>query len=460
MKILWRKRFYKPNFDYDPNNPGAAPELLKDYKLMMADDGTPIGCDVCPCDEAWYIVTICPCDACVPDPFFLIGLPIVDGNGNPIKGEISGHELQIRKVVIGNDIPSDSSETGEYPHYYGWPSDVPTGAILWAIEHETRQAPSYSGTIEAKVVVDGSIVTEWNGGAYAPSSTMKIGDGISDETSSTELLEVCHTFTTAGIHWLDLIVVFHGDNGEPDVKYTVRNMVRVGPPASAGLDWIGAAAVVSQPLFEDTCGLFVSHPEYGTPVAVNMVVLKGPFATREDAEYVLSAFGGLIRAYAKTCVCNTNCDSDWWKIEGVEDGGLTHWSGGGGDSGIYCEYGYTEYEAVLNERLADYYGLTITPKFTLPDGSTQVAPWSGIVPPCWWLSFDAVGVQEPFAFDPDDDGILFGSGFWPDPPNTICALDNEESPYYEAAWAYDSGTHEGVPGNSEELADYLESLEA
>jgi hypothetical protein len=39
-----------------------------------------------------------------------------------------------------------------------------------------------------------------------------------------------------------------------------------------------------------------------------------------------------------------------------------------------------------------------------------------------------------------------------------CCVENEDSPFYGAAWEYNSETKDGVPGNSDELADYTESM--
>ena len=436
-------------------------EYLSTYRILLknGDTGLVYKCPCCPCvDRKWYIVTVCPCGNCGNARAAFIGSPL-SVDDEVVTCDYGDYDNVPVKALIMWGATS-TSEDGKVSGVdcYVYPKNV----VLLAIRHTTDAAP-FTGTVTAEVYIDGEKArTDWSQG-ISQGQTIDIGDGVTGENVSTELLEVDHTFEETGWHTIDLRITFSAA-GETPRSYTCRAALRI---VDAGEDfdaapWIGSVGVVpeTQGIYTRDCIIEGKLPGTSEKTGMYLDILKGPFDTKEDADYVRDHWSGLIEAYAETCVCDVDCPNDYWKVEGIADDWLTHYSGGGGGSAAMCEIGWLEYDASLNEDFADYLGISVSPEFLRPDGTIISAPWSGLVPPCWTLQFRATGQQGDMGWtdDPNYEPLIWGDGFWPVEPTKKCCRYDEESIYYGAAWGYDTETHEGVPGNSEDLADYLESL--
>lgn len=473
MKLFWRRLFYKPNPAYDPEHPELYPKYLKEYRTMVArDDKTPIGCDICPCEQGWNIVTICPCDTCNDDTQGFVGSPVLDGE-DQVTADWPGDGLTHKLFALGIDYAAGTDATGS--GYAGQPGEFsgnyPRGYALWAIKHETRAAPAYAGNVRAEVFIDGDRALVGTAGTdywedeYAPGSAGMIGDGVVGESATTELLQCLHTFSDSGLHRIDLKISFIGANGEGTTSYVVEKILRMGPPSTASLDWIGDVAIAQVEETFDDCGgktLRVSSPVagYSPKIPVGMVVLKGPFDTRADAEYVLATWGGFIAAYAQTCVCESSCATDVFCADGVDSYGggliLTMFAAGG-EASAGCETGWLKYEATFDEEMAEAGSYSIEPRLFLPDGTDSSAGWSGLIPPCAILYFKITGVSAPYDFG----GFSpIGGNFSPLEPTTVCCAEDSGSPYFEEEWDYTPGDAEnpptGVPANSANVANWKE----
>lgn len=434
---------------------------LSTHRMLLKNDDTGLvyKCPCCPCDSAWYIVTVCPCANCGNARAAFIGSP-VSVDDEEVTCDYGDYDNVLVKALTMSGATS-TSEDGRvsWVDCYVYPKNV----VLLAIRHTTDAAP-FTGTVTAEVYIDGEKArTDWSKG-ISQGQTIDIGDGVTGENVSTELLEVDHTFEETGGHTVDLRITFSAAVETPR-SYTCRAALRI---VDAGEDfdaapWIGSVGVVPETQGIDTWDCIIEGKLPGTSEKTGMYldILKGPFDTKEDADYVRDHWSGLIEAYAKTCVCDVDCPGDYWKVEGIEDGVLSHYSGGDGDSGAGCEYGWIEYEASLNEDFAAYLGISVSPEFVRPDGTKTSAPWSGLVPPCWILQFRPTGQQGDMDWldDPNYEPLI-GGGFWPVEPTEDCCLYDEASPYYEAEWGFTPGDEynpsTGVPGNSADLANYNE----
>ena len=460
--------------------PDASPESppLKDYQLMLARQATddvssaqPVGCMICPCvDRKWYIVTVCPCAGYLCDkcPYEFIGSMIPAGETPPyfVQASYAGRSTHFQVYDILYEAPIDWSTTGGHVgNQEFWVVVAPLNSIIWAVRHTTAPAP-FASTVESRVIIDGEYAGDWNGEA-ATNEEVAIGDSVVPGISAqVDCILVDHAFTESGFHTVDLKVVFTGKNGEGTTGYTVRHIIRVGPK-SGTLNWLNQVGIVPEEYVFDDCGslcLRVSDEEVSR-VAAYTSVLKGPFDSRADALEVLTTWNGLINAYAKTCVCEVGC----WYADLLADGideldgkfVLTRFASGlDMGAGYFCDEGWARYDvSSANDNFQDEFpDWSITPwLYDERDGSWTQAGVKGVIEPCQNLLFVVTGEGvSAIGFDLDID-IGLGT-VEPLSPPSPCCLEDEESIYYEAAWDYDSGTHEGVPGNSEELADYLESL--
>lgn len=192
MTLLWRREFTDPE--------------LNSYRLMMKASGTKLvqKCDICPCENGWYIVTYCPCDSCVNHEPIFIGEMVFD-DGEPVTAEwgsgqdtykLRALEIAAYPLSCGTDGLTESGGWGQ--------TTTVKGAILWAIKHLTKAAPFNCGSgggggyVQASVFIDGEGITDWTG-TIAEDEQMYIGDGVVGESISTELLEVGPCVADAGV---------------------------------------------------------------------------------------------------------------------------------------------------------------------------------------------------------------------------------------------------------------------
>lgn len=449
---------------------------LVDCKLMLARNETeevaaemPLVCAICPCKEGWRIVQLCTCEECVQQTLQFIGTTTPQDDGS-VTAVYEGETINFVHLIMAYNGHSDWSDLGEV----GEPVVLvyPINSVLWAVSHTTEPAP-FSGTVTAKLYVDGLLQTSWSGLAYA-NEEVEIGDGnIAGLSAEMDVMGVDYAFESIGIRKLDLKITFTGNGGQTS-GYTVRYLVRI-VIAENQLAIRTPFLLQEQAAFElsdcayphprGVTGEYDSVSAYVSPVKHGIDEV-GTYETKEEAEYVLETWGDLIRAVAETCTCTPGPIGDFWKAEGCEDGSLSHWAGGGGSSSVpYIgssggDHGYVYYEAEPIQDLYDHFGITVTPTLIrFPDMAEIETGWSGIVPPCWGLIFK-VDTAETIGFSdyPNYDIGLGGAGYW-SLVHEECAIDDEYSPFYGAAWDYDMETNEGVPANSVELADYIGSLE-
>ena len=489
--------------------PDANPESppLKDYRLMLARRATddvssaqPVGCMICPCvDRKWYIVTVCPCAGYLCDkfPYEFIGTMIPAGETPPyfVQASYAGRSTHFQVFDISYEAPIDWSTTGGHVGNQEFRVDVaPLNSIIWAVRHTTAPAP-FASTVESRVIIDGEYAGDWNGEA-ANNEEVAIGDSVVPGISAqVDCILVDHAFTESGFHTVDLKVVFTGKNGEGTTGYTVRHIIRVGPK-SGTLNWLNQVGIVPEEYVFDDCGspcLSVSDEEVSR-VAAYTSVLKGPFDTYDDANFVYTTWKTLIDHYAASCACERpNCDVghvlgfNFWSDTPVAINGNYYWmyEGYGGyddpHAGAGCDHGYIEYEVTKGSYV-------VLMRWYEGGYTGETVPTSGILKPC--EGFSAFSTEEPDPDDPDfDDKWGFAGDHWiagtpdekckfcygpksdwvSDPTKSECVYLLNTGPGTPAAyfsdWGYTltdaengDGDPHGIPENSEHLRDYTESL--
>lgn len=462
--VFWKSAIKTTDFFSGLKKPSKGQAfVIDDYSFGLV-------CPACPCDDGdWYIVCFCPCTICMK-----VGRCFI---GNPIGDEFSlqrwpgdDEDYVPRALDIPYTLQQDSrQESFLLGRVATWPVVWTTeNCRLWLVSHTTpMDAPVLSGTIDATLYVDGSPIK-----VYSESFLFLIarpivigGDNLPYIDLSEEGNPNAYKFGK-GAHNLDLYVEIKDDNGVVLEKYTCRvGVVCVGEDADGG-EWIGTPVILrsEQVVGEggSDCPYTVPHPSLPFDVTMYPVVLKGPFDSYLDASLVLTYFEDLIEVYAATCACDTVCPNFILQGDNVEEseyveGELRLWNSGtgiGGESeGWYCEYGWGYYNAGVYEDVAD--GATITPRLADPFGNVSDASWEGLIPPCYTLYFAVSGVQNGHWFG---EVSVIGGQAYPVIPGAKCALENTLSPYFNADWDYDMDAHTGVPGNSEELRDYIYSL--
>ena len=450
--------------------PDANPESppLKDYRLMLARQATddvssaqPIGCMVCPCDKGWSIVTVCPCNDCNQFPWAFMGARIPAGDEPPyfVQATYEGRTTHLYVYDISYSAPIDWGTTnGHVGNSEFNVIQVPIGIVLWAISHKTPAAP-FASDVEVRLLIDGVYAGGWEGEA-GNGEQVDIGDGdVVGISQPVACVPIEHIFSESGFHTLDLKVVFAGTEGQGTWGYTVRYIVRVGPKNDT-INWLGEVGIVPEDMVFDDCGHSFLRLEQGSDsVAAYLSLLKGPFDNREDAQIVLDTWSGLIAAYASTCVCEPECVAGSLIADAIKEFDGRHILtrlAAGDDAEYTCEDGWAEYDVTdANENFQlDFPNMSIAPWFYTADGRWVPAGNTGIIAPCDKLLFVVSGGEVGGL------GMTVGSLGNVNPLTTadVCCLEDEESPFYEAAWDYDTGTHEGVPNSTAELADYLESI--
>ena len=459
MSLLWRQRFLLPDGE------GYA----KNYRLMMRNPDTRLAylCDRCPCDGGWSIVALCACNFCGPaDPFFIGDQVEVDSD--TVTAEYDGETYDLVLLNIENQAIPDTamSDDGTWGQREAWPvcHGIEGSTRLWGVRHFSRKAPEHDGYYNVQVILDGTVAVEWDGTPYVPGEGAWVGDQVPTANKNVNAIMVDHLFDEEGDHTVDLKVSFIGDNDEPTVSYTLRVAVFIVKNSAVDPLEPGQAIIVPHKVAQEE-GCIVRGEVFGSPVRLYFhSVLKGPFDSLEDAEYVLSTFSGIIKCYAKTCVCPQLCTVDKATCVKVGDGFGGHtttpelWFGSGDEQpfprGCSTEWLVVEYSALANGVSNDCeirvtYGGYDGKIFLSFTAQSAGGPYHILIPPCTfletWVMPSTTGSLELQA-----DGWTVSRG--------TCCLDDPDSPYYEAVWVYDTDTNEGVPNNSAELADYLESI--
>jgi hypothetical protein len=234
---------------------------------------------------------------------------------------------------------------------------------------------------------------------------------------------------------------------------------------------IGDVMIVSHPDSEDdvSCkyakdySLTIDGYSYDlSDICHQLVILKGPFATYAEAEYVLDAWNDFILAYARTCACTNSCEGDELAYGRENLDGPAYFDPSG-DAGVTpapdaCQTAYTWYrwtvEVGPGEIEAEFWVVDPVNGAELIDSvSTTGAITSktirGIIKPCGdaYLMI-RVGSGGGASFAVSGDYGYLGE-------ESPCVIEDPASPYYEDPWDYVPSTKTGVPANSDELAHFL-----
>ena len=458
MSLLWRQRFFRPD---------GGEGYAKNYRLMMRNPDTRLAylCDRCPCDGGWSIVVLCACGSCGPaDPFFIGDQVEVDSG--TVTAEYDGETYDLVLLNIENQATPDTamSDDGTWGQREAWPvcHGIEGSTRLWGVRHFSRKAPEHSGYYNVQVILDGTVAVEWDGMPYVPGESAWVGDQVPTANKNVNAIMVDHLFDEEGDHTVDLKVSFIGDNDEPTVSYTLRVAVFIVKNSNVDPLKPGQAIIVPHKLAQGG-GCIVRGEVSGNPVRLYFHdVLKGPFDRLEDAEYVLSTFSGIIKCYAKTCVCSgiskrKSIGIEYWRKDTDPDSpsygkwiGDDHGSVGSPTARVGSPF--TPIEVILYSSGIAYWGA-----FDENGDFRGAVSGTYLIPTCWWIQ--PLCDSDPYDVGPMPDPIELIGGEWGDvPPDKPCCLDDPDSPYYEAVWVYDTNTGEGVPNNSAELADYKASL--
>lgn len=470
MSLFWRKAFTWSE--------GGVLPVLHTFYAMMKRISTKLAylCGCCPCHK-WYIAALCPCGSCVSATPCFLGEPVLVGEKQVTADYGSEtYDLVALDIVVEETTPElDASSFTEFPVDC---LDTSIGCILWAIRHQTRVAPSYAGTVEASVYVDGVEVADWSD-SYTPSERLYIGDGTMGESIASNTMGVDHVFDAGGVHNLDVMVRFIGAGSEPMVAYTMRRSIQIHVPPE-DVEWMGAPFVAPDYAFEveesGACRYIGRISPWDYDINMQIVELKGPFDTQEEAAWVLNHWEAFITAYSQTCLCTGGCEAEFFGPHHLAEeqvgGGYKIEEAGGVDDGadtVYCETGWMEFEGHTS---ADTEFRLYTPDGTLvftfksellpPDTYLLVG---FVVPPCWKV--EMYYTSNPEFLDEGELPTLIDGEFWPlgfhslfggSSSNDPCILTDAESIYYGDEWDYIprcAGGPDGVPNNTEELKDHL-----
>lgn len=454
-----------------------------------AKGGAAFRCDCCPCyTGGWYIATVCPCLNCGHAGPAFIGDLIPEGNAFVTVDWGPNNEMvNLKCLTMQKLTPRDSANDPNHP--FGsvarWPCmTVPTKSILYAVRHKTIPAP-FDGSVGAKLYLNGAFIGSYQGPqACSENDEVEIGYEL-DVSAPVIGLGVYEQFSSEGINNVDLVVTFHPSaEGVEDVVYACRTSITVVDPGEEfngeTRPWVGTVGIVPEYTNLDIqeCVIEGEDPVSHMTVGMYFKALKGPFATRADAEAVLAEFGAFIRAYAASCdVCEQGpCDIGVFGIDQVV-----------GSSG-WCEieeFGAIDDRAPGPRSCTDAWlrwtgweiNLTEGAPFEIKverwnyDGTIDEIPYDsvpsdGVFPPCSGgyhvyvqkidPNFDWANIHDWMSIEGYDE-YLFAH------PN--CVVTDEESQFYEYLWDYEHpGDLEhpedfvegqtGVPNNTQEWLDY------
>jgi len=305
-------------------------------------------CDCCPCVESWYIVGLCWCDVANCDfetkcrigwPAYLTGhdptttppclpqdvIPVTDCDG-----------VSVRKFTMWkHDAWVDKA--GNNDTFFCF--DANLGCVIQAIEHEVT-VPVECAQIWATLYIDGEFKQNWEFSAgYTLGQVLKIGNDYFADDNADEyrvpLLKVLlgeqacdygYEFDSVGDHTVDLIVRFLDGNDQALNKDGCRSIVRIydsHTPEIEGLEalthpYVGDVFIVPRRMLQ-SLGITSVGGEIDTSCTwfgpngwvFYGHIMKGPFDTREDAEYVCAEeevngenWRSLMQRWANYCQCS------------------------------------------------------------------------------------------------------------------------------------------------------------
>lgn len=434
------------------------------YKLMIKNGHLVPKGNICPCNDKWYIVSVCPCPNCQRHRKYFLGSTVMSGE-DPVTIEYAGDPTTLYALNIAWHSPVDSATNNPPGKADQWAADnIPLGAILLAVSHVTNETPYENCSVHAELFIDGVSKAEWSGGGYSSGVAVEIGSGITGQ-STAKVLEVAegagHVFESAGCnHNVDLVVTFSAI-GRESVVYSCRQTYRVVDGGSEFvMPWVGDIAVIpySPRMFDFACVIEGQHPTYGIQMAMYINPLRGPFDSQADAAATLAHFAAFIHAYAATCTCDNDCGSVGMAADGLAYHDGSWWldrAAAGDNANAGCDTGWMEYDySIIKDEFPE--GASVQAVLTDPFGGEHEADETGLIPPCWRLAFRAIGFGGHETFE---DSPLSGGA-----TGTLtvkCVTDDDESEFYGLRWDYipwdenvPATPPEGVPNSSSELRNY------
>jgi hypothetical protein len=437
--MMWRRHFATP----------MGVEPVKDYHLMMIENpDTHLikRCSTSPCPAGWYIATLCPPNENCGD---YLGCRVGQvcsyptDSDDPLYDEdhagdyVTRDGYPVNAVTIDPHTPTDLNNPPPGQPRNFFPTvftlfDAAVNCELIAIRHTTDDAP-FDGEVSAKYYLDEEEVGVAAPAACEAGKPVQIGISQWDEGIDFAATEVDHTFTEPGVYDLDIVVTFVATDTitYPDpVVRTHRAVIRIFDPDDYAESPTTASFFVMESFHVDADpGIYEANmfagtiPGYGGSIYLKPVVLKGPFETQADAEYVLDNFSTLISDFASSeCACGATCEH-WphdigpelpelesgsgsfprmcrWSSFGGEDDG---WGGPGGNCKVplYGEWDVNENAASVELR---WFNEKDEPQGTHSGGSYTC-------PPCWY--------GETWALT-DEEGNLLDGNYEPldEPPSS------------------------------------------
>lgn len=297
MGALWRKQFRR-----------TAEEAVHRLSMKNKTTGMAKRCECDPCMErdllakaGWNIVTVCPCSECDP--------------AQPVLGDQTDGAFHCDapfRPVVALDFGGSL-----------WPGAcrmAKVGFTLDAVSH-LLPARAETGGYNAKIYVTPPcgptvLVGEYGeeypaaGGWIGDGSTFCNSDGVPAE-SPVNLVKIDppYVFSDAGVYAVSLKVSATNGMGVPEESYSRRiGMLVIDRVAGGGTDGaVTHGSVFVVPDYYDFGGCQedaeYTHGEETIDTIGEVVVLKGPFSTKAEAERVMADFEELIKAYADSCAC-------------------------------------------------------------------------------------------------------------------------------------------------------------
>lgn len=368
--------------------------------LVLSDAKTGLvhSCKCCPC-QSWDIVTVCQrgiavdCDTPdTPCEWIDISLTSADDAGC----------LKFSRAFLST-------------------------AVLDIVRWATFNAP-FSGSVEFTPYMDGV--------AFAEPETITMTEGLPVSYSTDAWGDVLE----AGAHHVSIHASFYNSG---TAEFTVADRCACVLSYDLGANPSLHGVYILPTLMRETEGAYCISD------TLQFQLLKGPFDTKADAEYVEENWRALIADYAATCACEKD-------FCGTEGGGDATWGaygtaylditdqfdeiGGGFRISAPCP---RDMEVEFSS-----WSTTGTDTVEVINADTLATIWGGgvgtfTIPACTDILIVAKGGNGGTA-------NIYCVATSDDPPD--CEIPNED-------WFYDADENTGVPSGSGQLADYLASLE-
>ena len=377
--------------------------------MMLADTTTGLmkSCACCPCVE-WGIAYLCPRR--------YVDCP----DGSP-----------------GDCVPSvtlyDSDLCHEIKKAFLY------GKQLSRVEWGDTYTPEANGSVELKLYFDGVLIkTQTVNFLYDVPLVLAL-DGMAVNMEM-------------GAHRITVVATFSDDTENP-------------------LEWCACILVISDDIPRDLTNRSVVPWTLDPCVDEDyeLVMVKGPFATPQDADYVNATFDYILSDYIRACRCpelecgpSDDAMNGYWESDGAEQGDIF------GQSWV-CETEMTWHiDYNVEGGVIFLEGEDGTPYWRSDD-----APEGDfVIPACTEVHFTldshtGTGICSINVYNngqtPPPDCPFCSNAEWALPSHGWCVYHREtKEGEWLSDWTYtgsDDGGPHGIPSNSDELKDYLESLE-